>query len=113
MSNDLISRSAVMDYLREQQANVIIEKNKNGIVPVDVCEGMRLLIEACMNFIVQVPVAYDVDKIAEQLKESALAHDIVSRQYGKDGYYSQEQVEQGITRGLKVAIGIVKAEMKG
>lgn len=28
MSNDLISRSAVMDYLREQQANVIIEKIK-------------------------------------------------------------------------------------
>lgn len=68
MSNDLISRNAVMDYLREQQANVIIEKNKNGFVNADVCDGMSSAIVAFMNFIVQMPIAYDVDKAVEQLK---------------------------------------------
>ena len=52
MRNDLISRNAVMDYLREQQANVIIEKNKNGFVNADVCDGMSSAIGAFMNFIV-------------------------------------------------------------
>lgn len=69
MSNDLISRSAVMDYLRERQANVIIEKNKTGFVLVDVCDGMNSAISAFMNFIVQLPTAYDVDKVVERLKE--------------------------------------------
>lgn len=69
MSNDLISRSAVMDYLKEQQANVIIEKNKNGFIPKDVCDGMSSAIEAFMNFVLQVPTAYDVDSVVEQLEE--------------------------------------------
>ncbi len=69
MSNDLISRSAVMDYLREQQANVIIERNKNGFVSADVCDGMSSVIGAFMNFIVLLPAAYDVDKVVEQVVE--------------------------------------------
>lgn len=62
MENDLISRNIVFDYLKEQQANVIIEKNKKGFVPVQVCEGMMLAIEAFMNFVVQAPAAYNTDK---------------------------------------------------
>lgn len=31
MSNDLISRSLVMDYLREQETNIITEKNKKDL----------------------------------------------------------------------------------
>lgn len=69
MNGDLISRSMVMDYLREQQANVIIEKNKNGFVNADVCDGMSSAIGAFMNFIMQVPTAYDVDKVVEQLEQ--------------------------------------------
>lgn len=69
MNNDLISRNAVMDYLREQQASVIIEKNKNGFVSADVFEGMDSAISAFMNFILQVPVAYDVDKVIELLED--------------------------------------------
>lgn len=72
MSNDFISRDAVMDYLREQQANVIIEKNKNGFVSADVCDGMSSAIGAFMNFIVQLPTAYDVDKVVERLEEKIL-----------------------------------------
>ncbi len=69
MSNVLIDRNAVMDYLREQQANVIIEKNKNGFVNADVCDGMSSAIGAFMNFILQIPTAYDVDKVVGQMEE--------------------------------------------
>ena len=111
MSNDLISRSAVMDYLREQQANVIIEKNKNGIVPVDVCEGMRLAIEACMNFIVQVPVAYDTNALVEQLEEQVL---LIKEQLLDVSEEDEEAVRLRCRmRGLDEAIEIVKTEMKG
>lgn len=58
-----------MDYLREQQANVIREKNKNGFVPADVCEGMGLAVDAFINFTVQAPVAYSVDSVVGQLRE--------------------------------------------
>ena len=67
MNSDLISRSAVMDYLREQQAGVIIEKNKNGFIGSDVCDGMSSAVSAFMNFIVQLPAAYDVDKVIEKI----------------------------------------------
>lgn len=83
MSDDLISRSAVMDYLREQQANVIIEKNKNGFVNADVCDGMSSAIGAFMNFIVQMPTAYDVDKVMEQL-ESILETTNIQLELSKD-----------------------------
>lgn len=69
MSNVLIDRNAVMDYLREQQANVIIEKNKNGFVNADVCDGMSSAIGAFMNFILQIPTAYDVDKVVEEMQD--------------------------------------------
>lgn len=72
MGNVLIDRNAVMDYLREQQANVIIEKNKNGFVNADVCDGMSSAIGAFMNFILQIPTAYDVDKVVERLEEMRL-----------------------------------------
>ena len=58
-----------MDYLREQQANAILEKNKNGFVPADVCGGMELAVDAFMNFTVQAPAAYSVDSVVGQLRE--------------------------------------------
>lgn len=75
MSNDLIDRNAIMDYLKEQQANVIIEKNKNGFVNVDVCDGMSSAIGAFMNFILQIPTAYDVDKAVKQIMASCTDED--------------------------------------
>lgn len=69
MSNDLISRKAVMDYLREQQATVIIEKNKNNSVSNYYIPGIQESIQTFMNFIVQVTAAYDVDKVVEKIKD--------------------------------------------
>lgn len=101
MSNDLISRSAVMDYLREQQTNVIIEKNKNGFVNSDVCDGMCSAIDAFMNFIVQMPTAYDVDKVVEQLEAE-------SKRWKDSGEAYEDQKELGVADGFKRAIEIVK-----
>lgn len=53
--SDLISRKMVVQYLQEQQSNVIIEKAKKGFVSDDVCDGMKSAVDAFMNFIVQVP----------------------------------------------------------
>lgn len=96
MSNDLISRNAVMDYLREQQANVIIEKNKNGFVNADICDGMSSAIGAFMNFILQVPTAYDVDKVAERLESE------------KSGLTAWAE-DEAYKLGLEKAINIVKS----
>lgn len=71
MSNDLISRSLVMDYLREQETNIITEKNKKGFVSADVCDGMISAIGAFKNYIMQVPAAYDSDKVIKELEEYA------------------------------------------
>ena len=59
MSDDLISRCAVMEYLRDQQENVITENNKKGFVSPDVCDGMNSAISAFMNFIEQMPMSYE------------------------------------------------------
>lgn len=90
MSNDLISRSAVMDYLREQQANVIIEKNKNVFVNTDVCDGMSSAIVAFMNFVLQIPTAYDVDKVMERLEE--YAHSSICKSHDGCPYRGNENI---------------------
>lgn len=53
--SDYISRKMVLEYLQEQQANVIIEKNKYGFVSRDACDGMQAAVDAFINFIVQLP----------------------------------------------------------
>ena len=69
MSDDLISRKAVIDYLREQNNNVIIEKYKDGFVSEDACRGMESAISAFRNFILTLPTAFDKEKVIEELKE--------------------------------------------
>jgi hypothetical protein len=59
--SDLISRKVVMDYLREQQASIIIEHNRENYVTYEATKGMLSSVEAFMNFIVQVPTACDVN----------------------------------------------------
>lgn len=104
MNNDLISRNAVIKYLRKQQENVIIEKNKNGFVNSDVCDGMSSAIEAFMNFIMQSPTAYDVDKAVERLRTlSDIADDKIMEQEGPEQYWD------GFGYGIDEAIKILNA----
>ncbi len=99
MSNDLISRSAVMDYLREQQANVIIEKEKKGFVSVDVCDGMNSAINAFINFIVQLPAAYDVDKVVERIKVSSTDKDGIVCYVDEKSVITKELAEKIVKSG--------------
>ena len=69
MSDDLISRKAVIDYLREQNNNVIIEKQKDGFVSEDICRGMESAISAFRNFILTLPTAFDKEKVIDEIKK--------------------------------------------
>lgn len=74
--SDFISRQAVMNYLREQQAGIIIEKTKQNAVTYEACKGMEASIEAFMNFVNQTPTAYDVDKVVEQLENKIFSAEV-------------------------------------
>ena len=73
---DLVSRKMVVQYLQEQQANVIIEKAKKGFVSDDVCDGMKSAVDAFMNFIVQAPseeaVPVDRNRIIDEFARKAV-----------------------------------------
>lgn len=56
MSNDLISRKAVLDYLKEQNNNLLKEKQKNGfVVSTEACRGMESALIAFRSFILSQP----------------------------------------------------------
>lgn len=112
MSNDLISRKAVMDYLREQQANVITEKNKNNPVTQDAMKGMLASVDAFMNFIVQLPVAYDADKVVKQLENKIAEYKLrIDSRSGACYYDETEKIRILSERlyGVEQALEIVKA----
>lgn len=54
------------------------------------------------------PTAYDVNKVLVDLKDSAIAHAIVGQQYEVEGVIISSAEERAISRGLNVAIEIVK-----
>lgn len=69
MSDDLISRKAVLDYLEEQNNNLLKEKQKNGfVVSTEACRGMESAIVAFRSFILDLPTAFDKEKVIEELK---------------------------------------------
>ena len=69
MSDDLISRKAVIDYLREQNNNVIIERHKDGFISEDGFRGLESAISAFRNFILTLPTAFDKEKVIKEIKE--------------------------------------------
>ena len=88
MSGDLISRSALMQSLRN---NVLIDVTPNLERAID-----------------EQPTAYDVDKVVEDLKDSAIAHTIVGQEFEAAEFIISAAEERAISRGLNVAIEIVK-----
>lgn len=97
---DLISRKAVIDYLREQNNNVIIEKHKDGFVSEDTCRGMESAISAFRNFILTLPTAFDKEKVIEQIK--VLSAGIILNTNISDDY------AEGYVRAAKDIIEIVE-----
>lgn len=109
MSNDLISRKAVMEYLQEQQANVIIEKNKNNPVTYGAAKGMLASVDAFMNFIVQAPIAYDLDKVVERLEERKADREKEYKTASlQDGSYMLSMVFRESAKAYERAIEIAK-----
>lgn len=108
MSDDLISRKVVMDYLREQQANVIIEQNKNNPVTYDATKGMSASVDAFMNFIAQMPTAYDVDKVVERLENAGqkMSEAKSNMPYGKSSHGCHNYYKAvSIKRAIKIVKG--------
>ena len=68
MSDDLISRKAVLDYLKEQNNNLLMEKQKNGVISTEACRGMESALIAFRSFILSQPTAFDKEKVIEELK---------------------------------------------
>lgn len=68
MSDDLISKKAVLDYLKEQNNNLLMEKQKNGVVSTEACRGMESALIAFRSFILSQPTAFDKEKVIKELK---------------------------------------------
>lgn len=67
MSDDLISRKAVLDYLKEQNNNLLKEKQKNGfVVSTEACRGMESALIAFRSFILSQPTAFEKKKQMNQ-----------------------------------------------
>ena len=70
MSDDLISRKAVLDYLKEQNNNLLKEKQKNGfVVSTEACRGMESALIAFRSFILAQPMAFDKEKMIVEFRK--------------------------------------------
>lgn len=107
MSDDLISRKAVIDYLREQNNNVIIEKHKNGFVSEDTCRGMESAISAFRNFILTLPTAFDKEKVIANLREELKLAEIEKERCITESP-SQFQSAKGHANGVSFGLEIVE-----
>ena len=99
MSDDLISRKAVLDYLKEQNNNLLKEKQKNGfVVSTEACRGMESALIAFRSFILNLPTAFDKEKVIEELKSwEKASHDAgIQSTYAEldnkaSGYYQESR----------------------
>lgn len=69
MCSDLISRRMVMEFLQQRHAGALIEGCHAEPAMEEVYGGIQSEVGRIMDFIVQAPDAYDVDKVAGQLRE--------------------------------------------
>lgn len=67
--SDLISRKVVMDWLRGVQAQNIINQHNGTLVDAT--------INSFIDFVVQVPTAFDADKVVEQLEELSYEYEFL------------------------------------
>lgn len=94
MNNDLISRSKVMELIESKFVDGCLERGDETLI-----DGYGLLDEVS-----DLPTAYDVDKVVEQLEAlSSGADDNIMKNEGSEQYYD------GFGDGVDEAIKIVKA----
>ena len=68
--NDLISRQQLLEYLAEEEKMIHDDAERFGINK-DVVEGMKQNINSVMDYVEEADVAYDIEKVVEELKENA------------------------------------------
>ena len=95
--NDLISRSALLKYFEEEKERIKVDSEKYHIHEEAVA-GMEAALQAITNKVNEMPTAYDIDKVVEELEEKS---DDIPIQY-EDNY------EKGFDDGIGYAIDIVK-----
>lgn len=89
MSNDLISRSALMQSLRN---NVL----------VDLTSNLEQAIE-------EQPTAYDVDKVVERMEELASCEESRAAEYDEAGKIDRMNIHDGKAAAYKNTIRIIKS----
>ena len=103
MCSDLISRRMVMEFLQQRHAGAIIEGCHAEPAMEEVYGGIQSEVGRIMDFIVQAPDAYDVDRVKEQLEEKAESYgDPASSDEGFRRYC------RGIAAGFRYAVSIVE-----
>ena len=91
----LIDRTAVMEYLRQEQANEIIDNHEDDFVVNSTLD----MINAFINFVVCIPSIEEgiIAEIEEEIRES--------KEFFKD---SDEDFEVMYRKGLRKAIKIIR-----
>ena len=97
--SDLISRKVVMDWLRDLQAQAIINRQHGTLVDATI----EASINSFINFIVQVPTAYDADKVVERLEALKSSY-----QFWNSGYAAEDKGD-----AVADAVEIVKGGGQG
>ncbi len=102
MNNDLISRQQMLEYLEEEE-NMIHDDAERFGINKDVVEGMKQNINSVMDYVEEADVAYDIEKVVEELKENASRYTKkYVTPYGNNGYKDTKAVS------INKAIEIVK-----
>jgi hypothetical protein len=92
--SDLISRKAVIGYIREQHDKIIIEQHRYSEKSNDELSGMKEMNEAFNTFIMMMPIAYDVNDVLEQLCE--LRDTTINTEYAPCDTYGTSCVDKAI-----------------
>ena len=102
MNNDLISRQQLLEYLAEEEKMIQDDAERFGINK-DVVEGMKQNIHAVTDYVEEADVAYDIEKVVDELEENASRYTKkYITPYGNNGYRDTKAIS------IHKAIEIVK-----
>lgn len=103
MSNDLISRSALLEEINNFSMRITGSANAMAIT---IMEETKKSIEKLID---EQPTAYNVDKVVERLEEEARYNQSEANELAQHGDYGTATMFQGIAKGYKYSADIVKS----
>lgn len=103
-TGDLISRNYLLSQYGLKDAmkygNETAEQQRNSYDTLMKYEIADMIEDA--------PIAFDLESVIARLEDQALEHAINGQQFGEDGYTIHEAEEQGIKKGIEIAIENLK-----